>query len=151
MGGVALIVFLFAAMRKNMEQQVDVGNVSVCEIKITSEGAICPDCYVGQEIGFCICDADDLEKEAYLGEKNENGKFSVDSRSCPSPQFKFAIVGKMPEMAKIRVWLKDLHPNNKLPDAPLHYELRYNNNLLTEGDLKKENNYIVTSDAFNLE
>jgi len=148
MGGVALLVFLFAAMRKNMELQAE-GSSETLTMRVTVEGINAPPPFcVGQQIGFRLVNAESEADVAYLGEEpTDFGTFRIIERSAPSPNFRFRLAGtSLPEKFNLTVWLKSVKSDaNGLftkPDFAIRYEVFSKNGVSLQGTLNRENKFI---------
>jgi hypothetical protein len=143
MGGVALLVFIFAAMRKNIENQAEgASEMMVLEVK-TDEGYKGAPFCVGKEISFYIHEKGNDNPIAELGDDG------IVPASVPSTFFKFRVTQThYIDNAIIVVWLREL------PDDPQQLEylkknrkiictLLKNTEILVNGELtnEKENLY----------
>lgn len=104
MGGVALMVFIFAAMRKNLEQQAEGAN-EVLTIHVTSPADMC----VNDHIGFCVIDAADDQSISY---PNEDTDPRIIPASPNSPKYEFLVSGA--DRIYLRIWLRRTN-NGTLP------------------------------------
>lgn len=163
MGGVALLVFIFAAMRKNLEQQADRGRVSAFTLIVQYDEKSNSKYRIGKEISFGFFDDSSHDKCCYLGEKPENqlnnsNSFSIVVRSYQQmgQQINFLLVGKLPEKMKMRIWLKDLPKKENsiddvdIPTKNIKFILFKNSNQIQEGTLTRDSNYINITKSFEL-
>jgi len=113
MGGVALLVFLFAAMQKNMEIQAE-GSSQSMTLRIDTQGMDTSDpFYIGKHIMFCII-CDNGNGEAFYQEGVGTGGFEIVSENAHAYRseltaLRFHIKGDI-SRATIVVWLQHFAP-----------------------------------------
>jgi hypothetical protein len=139
MGGVALIVILFAAMRKNTEIQAEGSSEAMVLYIETGEGN--PDIFhVGQHISFCITSEDGYY--AFLGEEGEHFTIEPQEFRPGQTRFRFQLQGDIPDSATITVWLQHFDANEQWrflgKKKPIRFFLYRGNELLADGELKKD-------------